>query len=277
MSPTYPRVTHRHPTLLTKDEEIELAKRIERGNKTALDELVTRNIGLVVSFVNKHKPYTSSMTTDDLIQCGCMGLVKAAERFDWRKGYRFSTFATGWIRQAITLEIEKHDAIIRVPPYLAETLRKIRRAIKHQRCDPRRPFDVDAIVQDTGFSREVVESLMYVAEKPLSLDVKHGDTLPFILDRLPATQNRYNDPEKALWKALESDNVYVLIDLLEADDQQLLQRYYGLKGYTPTTADELGILFKVTGTTIMKRMRRAFAKIKRELETNPQLAELLRE
>lgn len=271
MSPTITRATSRRP-LLTIQEEVALAKRVELRDIDARNELVRYNTGLVYSIVDSIEFTVSSMSREDLVSCGNIGLVMAANNFDHRRGFRFSTFATQCIRRQIMEHINNTDRSVRVPSHLAEKCRKIRAASSCHWIN-----DAGEIARDTGYNPNDVRKLANVARKPLSLDVPVGDPSISIIDRLPAPQNAENDPERALLAKLKKGAVGTLLGFLGENARMTLMRRYGLFGFTPMSDKEQGELLGVADKVVKQRVGSSLKTIRRILQANPKLAEELEE
>src|SRR3954449_1128842 len=163
----------RHP-LLTAAEEIELAKRIERGDLAAKDRLITSNLRLVVSIARKYEG-VSDLCLIDTIQEGMLGLIRAAEKFDWRKGFRFSTYATLWIRQAIGRALDQHGRTIRLPVQLAQLERRIARAERELATELGRQASLEEIAAAAEVTPRQVREIREFARKVTSLERPVGD------------------------------------------------------------------------------------------------------
>jgi RNA polymerase primary sigma factor len=163
--------------LLERHEEIELAKRIERGDLDAKDELISKNVRLVVSIAKKYQGQGLSM--NDLVQEGMLGLIRAAEKFDWRKGFKFSTYATIWIRQALQRGLDNTGRTIRLPAHVAQRARKVERAERDLTAKLGEEPSLHQIAEETGLTIEEVDILRSHAKELASLDAgvgEEGDT-----------------------------------------------------------------------------------------------------
>jgi RNA polymerase primary sigma factor len=213
--------------LLTPDEEIELAKRIERGDLDAKERMINSNLRLVVSIARKYQG-VGEMTLLDLIQEGMFGLIRAAEKFDWRKGFRFSTYATLWIRQAIGRALDERGRTIRLPINVAQRERRIAAAERDLATRLGRPPTVDEIAAAAKVEPHQVVELRDVARKVTSLERplgaegegELGDLLP---GREPA-------PEEEVQVALEQETVREVVRSLPDREREVIQLRFGLDG-----------------------------------------------
>jgi RNA polymerase primary sigma factor len=213
--------------LLTPDEEIELAKRIERGDLEAKERMITANLRLVVSIARKYQG-TSEMTLLDLIQEGMFGLIRAAEKFDWRKGFRFSTYATLWIRQAIGRALDERGRTIRLPINVAQRERKIAAAERELATRLGRPPSVDEIAAEAEVAPAQVVELRDVARKVTSLERPVGDDGEGELgDMLPG---REAPPDEEVEVALEQETVRRVVRSLPEREREVIQMRFGLDG-----------------------------------------------
>ena len=160
--------------LLKAEEEIELAKRIEDGDQEAKDILICSNLRLVISIAKKYVK-THSLSFLDLIQEGNLGLIKAVDKYEYDKGFRFSTYATWWIRQAITRCIDDQDRIIRIPVHMGEIVRKVKRIAQDMTLEGDMLLDNKQIAKDLGISEENVTRAFQIAAHPISLETPIGD------------------------------------------------------------------------------------------------------
>ncbi len=244
--------------LLTAEEEIEIAERMANGDQDAKHQLAEANLRLVVSIAKRY--VGRGMLFLDLIQEGNLGLIKAVEKFDYRKGYKFSTYATWWIRQAITRAIADQARTIRIPVHMVETINKLirvnRQLIQEYGRDPR----PDEIAKEMGISEEKVREIMKIAQEPVSLetpigeeDDSHlGDFIPD--DDAPA-------PADAVASSLLKEQLSEVLATLTPREAKVLKLRYGLEDGKARTLEEVGKEFNVT----RERIRQIEAKALRKL------------
>jgi RNA polymerase primary sigma factor len=216
----------RHP-LLTAAEEIELAKRIERGDLEAKERLITSNLRLVVSIARKYQGVTD-LCLIDTIQEGMLGLIRAAEKFDWRKGFRFSTYATLWIRQAIGRALDQHGRTIRLPVQLAQRERRIARAERELATKLGREPTLEEIAAAAQVTPEQVEELRSAARRVTSLERPVGDDEGAELGELLPAGGRL--PEEEVEIALREQVVRDIVSRLPDRERTVIKLRYGLDG-----------------------------------------------
>lgn len=246
--------------LLTKEEEYELAVRVKQGSREAKNQLICSNLRLVVSIAKKYAVSTKSLEFLDLIQEGNLGLLKAVERFDPSLGFRFSTYATWWIRQAITRGIADQDRMIRLPVHVGEKVRKIRFA--SQRCNGfSRDSRYEQIAGQTGLDVEKVEEMLKIASPVVSLDLpvdeEQSTTLgDFIEDRTTVM------PETAAVNSVMRDEIEKHLSILKPREKKILYLRFGLGGNDPCTLEEVGNYIGVTRERIRQIEMRALRKLR---------------
>jgi RNA polymerase primary sigma factor len=212
--------------LLTPDEEVELAKQIERGDLEAKERMITANLRLVVSIARKYQG-TSDMTLLDLIQEGMFGLIRAVEKFDWRKGFRFSTYATLWIRQAIGRALDERGRTIRLPINIAQRERKIATAERELAARMGRPPAVDEIAAEAKVDPEQVVELREVSRRVTSLERPLGDDGGELGDLLPGEES---PPDEEVELALAQETVREVVQSLPEREREVIQMRFGLDG-----------------------------------------------
>ena len=245
--------------LLRPHEELELAQRIERGDLHAKDLLINSNLRLVVSIARRYQGLGLGM--GDLVQEGMIGLIRAAEKFDYRKGFRFSTYATLWIRQAIQRGLDNTARTVRLPANVAQQTRKVDRAAADLAAKLERDPTIEEIAAETGFEPEEVERLRKLDSKPASLDARVGEddsaTLGELLDShapTPEEEVGAGDVAAQLDRALEE---------LPVAERQVIELRFGRAGEEPHTAAQAGRRLGVSAGEVQRLEQRALDRLAR--------------
>ncbi|MBV9804982.1 MAG: sigma-70 family RNA polymerase sigma factor [Solirubrobacterales bacterium] len=253
----------RYP-LLTRAQEVELSKRIERGDLEAKSLLVNSNLRLVISNARKYQGHDLALL--DLIQEGILGLIRATEKFDWRKGYKFSTYATFWIRQAIQRALDNRARTIRIPVHLGQRERKIGRAHRELSARLGRDPSDEELAQAAELTLEELEEARAASRVVTSLDRPVGEGEDTAFGALLASDER--TPEEEVDIVLREDALRRALEQLPEREREVVKLRYGINGDDPTPLSETGRRLGISQDTVRRLERKALAELaeNRELD-----------
>lgn len=256
-------------SMLSADEEIKLANRIAEGDQSAKNELVEANLRLVVSLARHYQG--CGLSYQDLIQEGNIGLIKAAEKFDVSKGFRFSTYASWWIKQALSRAIADQSRTIRIPVHMTENINKFKKTERELLSQLNREPKIKEIADAMGISEKQAKEIQSYIVEPTSLDIQVGDDDDTTIGSF-IEDTHFVNPESAYIKESNGDVVNAVLDTLSDREANILRLRFGIGGKKAMTLEEVGKKYGLT----RERIRQIEAKALRKLR-HPSRANILKE
>src|SRR5471030_1801136 len=249
----------RRAQLLTPEQEVDLARKVQAGNMYAKKVLIESNLRLVVSIAKKYN--ARGIPLADLIQEGNLGLIRAVEKFDWRKGFRFSTYATWWIRRAIARAIINQGRTIRIPVYVAELINKVVKTASRLQQELQREATEEEISREVGLSVDRVREMMRVAVEPISLETPVGEKDNSSIGDFVHSTNMPN-PGDVTWTLIRREEIDGILGRLTSRERDVVRLRFGLDDGRSRTLEEVGSELNVTRERVRQIELRAMKKLR---------------